>query len=354
MDEKNKSESVDDIADLGDINEVLDSNLDDPLHEVLDEPEFDDSDLEVEDYSVDDSHLEDIEFDEDFSETHEEIYVSDNDEERGDKANKTKLFGVIGFIGLLLVGALIYLFAQPSNNATDTSLSYVVKEDNFSEENIIAADNNTQVDGFSDVADEIVLDISERIDETFTDDIIPSEQSKNIGAENTIQPSLVSGSEENIIEEVLPTFDQEIIESGNNNDEIYAQQEALRERLSEIVNSLESVTKRLDVIEGRIENIAKANVVKKDRAQVSIKKLEKATSTQNNKLVKADSAKNTRNVKWAIRAIQVGKAVIANVETGETRNIEAGQIIPGLGKISAITYKDGGWVIDGSQRSLKQ
>lgn len=79
-----------------------------------------------------------------------------------------------------------------------------------------------------------------------------------------------------------------------------------------------------------------------------------APKVENPKPVVASKVVSSASTAWEIRAIQVGQAVIAEKGKGDTRSIEVGASVPGLGTIKEITYKDGGWVIEGTNGSIKQ
>lgn len=57
---------------------------------------------------------------------------------------------------------------------------------------------------------------------------------------------------------------------------------------------------------------------------------------------------------WVIKAILPGKAVVHNTNTGETRSVEAGDIIASVGTIRSITQKNGRWIVVGSKGNILQ
>ena len=66
--------------------------------------------------------------------------------------------------------------------------------------------------------------------------------------------------------------------------------------------------------------------------------------------VKATAKANT----WVLRSVAAGGAWIASsASSNDLKEIHVGDSVPGLGKIKAISSKDGHWVVEGSVRSLK-
>lgn len=134
----------------------------------------------------------------------------------------------------------------------------------------------------------------------------------------------------------------------------------IESEISEVRQSVSSLNSRLDQFESKLNS--------------SIQKLESAMAAQPKSEPKADAAPTPAPApkkpaaaapakpaapsvtasSWEIRAIQVGKAVIARKGTGETRDIQVGDSVPGLGTVGDINYKNGGWVIEGSGGTIKQ
>ncbi len=136
--------------------------------------------------------------------------------------------------------------------------------------------------------------------------------------------------------------------SGNQNNDVSSD-------LADIKNSINQLSGRMNEIEAKVKTISTSEVSKPARSEpsegpkplVPVTKAEKPSPAAAEKpAVKAST--------WEIRAIQVGKAVIAKKGGSETRNIVVGDSVPGLGTIKDITYKNGGWIIDGSSGSVKQ
>ena len=125
----------------------------------------------------------------------------------------------------------------------------------------------------------------------------------------------------------------------------------IQETLTQLTSRLEEMEGNMSELSGKVEEISSASITPeksqpKPAAKAETKPAPAATPAPRAPSVSASS--------WEIRAIQVGKAVIAKKGSGETRNITVGDSVPGLGTIRDINYKNGGWVIDGSGGSIKQ
>lgn len=57
---------------------------------------------------------------------------------------------------------------------------------------------------------------------------------------------------------------------------------------------------------------------------------------------------------WILRSAQNGQAVIYNKRSRETKSVETGYTVSGIGRISSISKVNGKWVVKGSDGSVKQ
>ena len=57
---------------------------------------------------------------------------------------------------------------------------------------------------------------------------------------------------------------------------------------------------------------------------------------------------------WTIRAVRPGRAVLYDERTGDIEAVEPGSKIRGLGRVKAVTKKDGKWVVLGSEGNITQ
>ncbi len=57
---------------------------------------------------------------------------------------------------------------------------------------------------------------------------------------------------------------------------------------------------------------------------------------------------------WQLRAAQPGRAWVSRAGQRDMQGIEVGQTLPGVGRITAITYQNGRWAVVGSQGTIQQ
>tara|TARA_B100001989_G_C24522013_1_gene456401 strand:- start:345 stop:1625 length:1281 start_codon:yes stop_codon:yes gene_type:complete len=57
---------------------------------------------------------------------------------------------------------------------------------------------------------------------------------------------------------------------------------------------------------------------------------------------------------WVLRSAQTGRAVIYNKRSGETKSVEVGYFVSGLGKIESISKVSGKWIVKGTMGSVTQ
>lgn len=60
------------------------------------------------------------------------------------------------------------------------------------------------------------------------------------------------------------------------------------------------------------------------------------------------------SVEWVLRAAQPGMATLSQKGSGDMRQVEVGDTIPGLGKIESIAVESGKWVVQGSKGRVTQ
>ena len=134
---------------------------------------------------------------------------------------------------------------------------------------------------------------------------------------------------------------------------------SIKESVSAIIERLNRLEKNIDTISRDIERVseaaAKATAVPVAPAQTSQEpRPQPPVEASASKPKPQAAAPRVSSSSWQIRAISVGEAVIVRTNGTETRTINIGDSVPGLGTIKDITYKDGGWLIEGSSGSIKQ
>lgn len=152
---------------------------------------------------------------------------------------------------------------------------------------------------------------------------------------------------ENRLNEALGRMEQRInVQAPSNQND--AKVDNLATELTRLTNALDDIKQRL----GKLENAPRKA---EPRAPVSDNVPMKAAPREAPR--RASNVTNRPAVTssdWEIRAVQIGKALLARKSTQDMRNIVVGDTIPGLGQIKAIDYRAGHWVIEGTQGRLTQ
>jgi hypothetical protein len=86
--------------------------------------------------------------------------------------------------------------------------------------------------------------------------------------------------------------------------------------------------------------------VKAAEAPVKPKPIQAATAKTES------SAPLAKVMSWEMKAAQPGKAVLSSKSTGDTRNVEVGDTVEGLGKITMIAKENGHWTVKGTKGSV--
>jgi intracellular multiplication protein IcmG len=66
------------------------------------------------------------------------------------------------------------------------------------------------------------------------------------------------------------------------------------------------------------------------------------------------AAPATDSPRWVLRGAQPGQALVARAGQADTQTIRPGDTLPGIGRITAISYQDGRWVVEGTQGRITQ
>ncbi len=153
----------------------------------------------------------------------------------------------------------------------------------------------------------------------------------------------------------------------------------------DLQEQLDRILDRLDGLEEKIEDVSVAKSTGTDEKAISslkasIEKLETKVNTLSAEGVKApvkepvkktseakpEAAKTPAPVKkkpvvkksvaprYELRAAQPGIAWVSESGKSELKSVEVGDTLYGIGKITSISYKDGEWIIEGTQGKIKQ
>lgn len=59
-------------------------------------------------------------------------------------------------------------------------------------------------------------------------------------------------------------------------------------------------------------------------------------------------------VRWVLKGAQPGRAMVARAGETDIQNVAVGDTLPGLGRITAIVYQDGKWIVEGTKGRISQ
>ncbi len=150
----------------------------------------------------------------------------------------------------------------------------------------------------------------------------------------------------------------------------------------ELVKKMDQILSRMDKLEGDIDTLKQEkspdigeleqNISLLKEEMSSIKSANKEESPQQKKSVtpkktssapaqkaakapKAVSPKKTASpVQWELRAAQPGRAWVSKSGERDMQSVEVGQSLAGIGTISAISYQNGRWLVQGSTGQIRQ
>jgi len=72
------------------------------------------------------------------------------------------------------------------------------------------------------------------------------------------------------------------------------------------------------------------------------------------KAVAPQVAPKTAAVRWVLKGAQPGRAMVSRPGESEMRNVAVGDTLPGIGRITGISYQDGRWLVQGTEGRITQ
>ncbi|MBX2833733.1 MAG: hypothetical protein KTR28_02050 [Micavibrio sp.] len=124
--------------------------------------------------------------------------------------------------------------------------------------------------------------------------------------------------------------------------------ESLQKTITDLESKVNKLSGDLEAANDRIENVAKA-APKVEASKPAAKKAVVSAPKP-----KVTSAPAPVKINWIMRSARPGFAIIANADNGDTRTVEVGETIAGLGRISSIAQESGRWVLRGSKGIVSQ
>lgn len=153
------------------------------------------------------------------------------------------------------------------------------------------------------------------------------------------------------LDQVLSRMDKIEAEIGTLKQDKTKGMEALEQTVSSLREELSSV---------KSTKQSSPEVVKKDVANVekpaASEKIVKKSPPKPKKAVTKPKPETAYQVPvtWELRAAQPGRAWVSKSGERDMQTVEVGQTLAGIGKINAITYQNGRWVVQGSQGQIRQ
>lgn len=136
-----------------------------------------------------------------------------------------------------------------------------------------------------------------------------------------------------------------------------AEMDSLQDELDSTKDELEEVRSaskdEIASLNAEIEKL-KAELEKKSSQPAETVKTQTAEPVKKAAPKKAASTPKAQPKKWELRAAMPGKAWVSESGKKEMRSVVVGDSLSGIGRVTAITYSNGVWVVQGTQGSIKQ
>lgn len=108
-------------------------------------------------------------------------------------------------------------------------------------------------------------------------------------------------------------------------------------------------------VEDDEDDVAQVPVSEKPKPAAKKKKVAaKAAPVDSYASAPAPKAKSVNTGRWELRAAQPGRAWVSKPGERDMQGVEVGQSLPGIGRITAITYQNGRWTVSGTQGQIQQ
>lgn len=174
------------------------------------------------------------------------------------------------------------------------------------------------------------------------DAVMPFENEATEAVSNTTQYN-ISDNEQKIISKTEETLAIEA--TPENNSALLV--EARPEKKTHVQNNLTD-SPTVSVPEETTQKIQDSTILDKAKAEKTITKTEKSI------IVPKETSVSLNKPVWKIKGASPQRAVIYNKESGETRSVEPGNNVKGLGRIKSIRKENGKWVVIGTSGRAKQ
>ncbi len=125
---------------------------------------------------------------------------------------------------------------------------------------------------------------------------------------------------------------------------------------------LEALKKSIAALESRLDKTQSAGTISSTQTKAATAKTTSSSATSAAKpLIEQSAPKATRSAaatapspKWELRAAQPGRAWISKSGSSEMQTVDVGNDVPGIGRVTSISYTNGIWIIQGTQGKITQ
>lgn len=101
----------------------------------------------------------------------------------------------------------------------------------------------------------------------------------------------------------------------------------------------------------KAEQAKPATTVKKETSVAA----EPVVKSSNARITKAKTAPSSNPApNWTLKSAKPGRAVLANKATGDYKTVSVGDTVAGIGRITLISETPSGWIVKGTQSSIKE
>lgn len=171
----------------------------------------------------------------------------------------------------------------------------------------------------------------------------PKQEMANQQVTSTIQSTNVSSNVEAKLDMIVGRLED--MEA-----EIRQIRESENSQIENISEKLEGLEKEMGQIGTAAASMKKTTSTPKKTVKQTPKKVTKKAAPKK----KATPKKVASTARWELRAAQPGKAWVAKRGQNSMQPVVVGDTLSGIGRVNAITYNGGRWVVQGSQGQILQ
>lgn len=115
-----------------------------------------------------------------------------------------------------------------------------------------------------------------------------------------------------------------------------------------------SAEKEREAAESAAAAARKAASARAEQTPAPVKKAPAKTASTSSAPKKAPSAEPAKSARWELRAAQPGRAWVSKPGARDMQSVTVGETLPGIGRVTAISYVNGRWTVQGTQGAVAQ